>query len=118
MNLGINQDVFDGKWKQLRGTIKKQWGDLTDDDLKKVQGRYDQFLGLLQDKYGYSRQTAENEINTRLNDLYALGDQLQTSTRQAVTAVDETVTQRRWLTIAATLLVCIVVGLWLNNSGD
>lgn len=118
MHLGINQDVFDGKWKQLRGTIKKQWGDLTDDDLQKVQGRYDQFLGLLQEKYGYSRQTAENEIDTRLNDLYALGDHLQTSTQQAVTAVNETITQRRWLTITATLLFGVVVGLWLNSSGE
>ncbi len=118
MNLGINQDVFDGKWKQMRGTIKQQWGDLTDDDLRKVQGRYDQFLGLLQEKYGYSRQTAENELNTRMNDLAAFGDNLQTSTREVVTAVDQTVTQRPWFAMAATLLVGIIVGMWLNSSTD
>jgi uncharacterized protein YjbJ (UPF0337 family) len=57
----MNKDVFEGKWKQVRGDVKVWWGKLTDDDLEKVEGNYDKFIGLLQEKYGYTRQRAEEE---------------------------------------------------------
>ena len=43
----MNSDVFEGKWRQLRGRIKQAWGDLTDDELDRVKGNYDEFVGLL-----------------------------------------------------------------------
>ncbi len=61
----MNKDVFEGKWKQMRGQAKDWWGKLTDDDLERVGGKYDQFVGLLQEKYGYTRERAEEEINRR-----------------------------------------------------
>ena len=61
----MNKDVFEGKWKQMRGQAKDWWGKLTDDDLERVGGKYDQFVGLLQEKYGYTREHAEEEINRR-----------------------------------------------------
>jgi uncharacterized protein YjbJ (UPF0337 family) len=60
----MNKDVFEGKWKQVRGEAKVWWGKLTDDDLDKVAG---QFVGLLQEKYGYSREHAEEEIEKQMN---------------------------------------------------
>ena len=59
----MNSDIFSGKWKQLRGQAKVAWGKLTDDDLDKVKGEYDKFVGLLQEKYGYSRERAEQEVD-------------------------------------------------------
>jgi uncharacterized protein YjbJ (UPF0337 family) len=61
----MNKDVFEGKWKQMRGQAKDWWGKLTDDDLERVGGKYDKFVGLLQEKYGYTRERAEEEINRR-----------------------------------------------------
>lgn len=61
----MNDDVFEGKWKQIRGQAKMWWGKLTDDDLEKVNGKFDQFLGLLQEKYGYTREQAEAEYKKR-----------------------------------------------------
>jgi len=61
----MNNDVFEGKWKQIRGQAKVWWGKLTDDDLEKVGGKFDQFIGLLQAKYGYTRQQAEEEYKKR-----------------------------------------------------
>jgi uncharacterized protein YjbJ (UPF0337 family) len=61
----MNQDVFEGKWKQVRGQAKEWWGKLTDDDLERVGGKFDKFVGLLQEKYGYTRERAEEEINRR-----------------------------------------------------
>ena len=59
----MNKDVFEGKWKQVRGEAKVWWGKLTDDDLDKVAGQFEVFIGLLQEKYGYSRARAVKEID-------------------------------------------------------
>ncbi len=62
----MNKDIFEGKWKQMRGQIKVTWGKLTDDDLDQVEGKYDKFLGLLQEKYGLSRERAEEEVDRQI----------------------------------------------------
>ena len=62
----MNQDVFEGKWKEMRGQIKEWWGKLTDDDLERVGGKADQLIGVLQQKYGYTKEHAEEEFNRRL----------------------------------------------------
>jgi len=59
----MNKDIFDGKWKQIRGEAKAWWGKLTDDDLDRAAGKFDVFTGLLQEKYGYSHQRAVDEID-------------------------------------------------------
>jgi uncharacterized protein YjbJ (UPF0337 family) len=63
----MNNDVFEGSWKQIRGRLKEYWGRLTDDEIDQVEGRYDRMAGLLQEKYGYSRQAAEDEIRSFLD---------------------------------------------------
>ncbi len=65
----MNPDILQGKWKQVRGQFKVWYGKLTDDELEKTKGRIDQLVGLLQEKYGYTRQQAEKEINQRLAQL-------------------------------------------------
>ena len=62
----MNQDVFEGKWKEMRGQVKEWWGKLTDDDLERVGGQSEQVIGLLQAKYGYTRVHAEEEFKKRV----------------------------------------------------
>ncbi len=64
----MNRDVFEGKWKEMRGQVKEWWGKLTDDDLDKAGGKAEQLIGLLQQKYGYTKERAEEEFNRRLKE--------------------------------------------------
>jgi uncharacterized protein YjbJ (UPF0337 family) len=58
----MNSDIFKGQWKQLQGQMRRQWGRLTDDDLAKINGDLDIFLGRIQERYGRSREEAEREL--------------------------------------------------------
>jgi uncharacterized protein YjbJ (UPF0337 family) len=62
----MNQDIFQGKWKQFRGQVKQQWGKFTDDDLDRISGRRDELVGLMQERYGWDRQRSEQELNAFL----------------------------------------------------
>ena len=64
----MNADIFKGKWKQLRGDVKKWWGDLTDDDLDRIAGERDKLVGRIQERYGYAREQAEAEVDRYLNE--------------------------------------------------
>lgn len=59
----MNSDVFEGKWKQLKGHIQEQWGELTDDEVDQIQGKRDILVGKLQEKYGYTKDEAERQVN-------------------------------------------------------
>lgn len=59
----MNWDVAEGKWKQMRGEARKQWGKLTDSDWEQAAGEKDKFLGKLQERYGWSRDEAEKSTD-------------------------------------------------------
>jgi uncharacterized protein YjbJ (UPF0337 family) len=63
----MNSDILKGKWKQLRGEVQQWWGELTADDLDQIKGSYDKLAGRLQEKYGWSKQRAQEEIDRRLD---------------------------------------------------
>jgi uncharacterized protein YjbJ (UPF0337 family) len=58
----MNQDQVAGKWQQLKGKIKQQWGKLTDDDLTMLEGNRDQLIGKVQERYGIAREEAERQV--------------------------------------------------------
>ena len=64
----MNEDIFEGKWKQMRGNVREWWGKLTDDDFDRVAGKKDKLLGVLQERYGYTRERAEDEVNRRVRE--------------------------------------------------
>jgi uncharacterized protein YjbJ (UPF0337 family) len=63
MTVAINKDILQGKWKQARGKVKQQWGRLTDSELDQISGYYDELAGLIQERYGYSREKAQQELD-------------------------------------------------------
>ena len=62
----MNNDILEGKWKQVRGEAKGWWGKLTDNDLDRAAGKFDVLTGMLQEKYGYTRERAAEEIDKRV----------------------------------------------------
>jgi uncharacterized protein YjbJ (UPF0337 family) len=58
----MNNDIAEGKWKQMVGKAKTAWGELTDDELTKAEGRADKLTGLIQERYGKTREEAEREV--------------------------------------------------------
>ena len=65
--MDLNKDILEGNWKQLRGQIKEWWGKLTDDELDQIEGRRDILSGKLQERYGYTREEAEDAIQEFLD---------------------------------------------------
>jgi uncharacterized protein YjbJ (UPF0337 family) len=55
---------FKGAWTQTKGEVKEQWGKLTDDDLKEVDGRREVLVGKLQTRYAISHEEAERQVGT------------------------------------------------------
>jgi len=64
----MNTDILEGKWKQIRGEIRETWGELTDSELEQIAGKRDKLAGKLQEKYGWSRDEAERQIDDFLRD--------------------------------------------------
>lgn len=59
----MNWDQIEGKWKQAKGAMKQQWGKLTDDDLDTIQGKRDQLVGRLQERYGIAKEEAQKQAD-------------------------------------------------------
>ena len=58
----MNKDILKGQWRELKGQVKRKWGKLTDDNVDRIDGSYEELLGMLQKHYGYSREEAEREV--------------------------------------------------------
>jgi uncharacterized protein YjbJ (UPF0337 family) len=58
----MTNDINKGKWAQVRSKIHARWGRLTEDDIDKINGKHDQFIGMLQDRYGCTKQKAEDQL--------------------------------------------------------
>ncbi|MFZ4262109.1 CsbD family protein [Sphingobacterium sp. HJSM2_6] len=54
-----------GRWNVLKGKVKQQYADLTDDDLLYAEGKEDELYGKLQKKTGKTRE----EVQSWLKDL-------------------------------------------------
>ncbi len=59
----MNWEQVQGHWKLLKGTVKQQWGDLTDDEIDIMEGKREDLIGRLEAKYGYTKEKAEEEAD-------------------------------------------------------
>lgn len=52
-----------GTWKQFKGRLQEAWGDLTDDDLDRYEGKREQLEGHIQEKTGENRKAVRKKID-------------------------------------------------------
>lgn len=65
----MDWNEIEGNWKQFSGKVKEKWGQLTDDDITAANGKQDQLLGRIQERYGYEKDMAQREITDFVRDL-------------------------------------------------
>ena len=58
-----NQMQLKGRWQNARGRIKEAWGDLTDDEMDKVDGNWDQLVGTIRQKTGETTEVIESKLD-------------------------------------------------------
>lgn len=59
----MNKLTWKGRWNELKGKVKQQYGELTDDDLAYVDGQEDELLGRLQQRTGKTKEEVERWLN-------------------------------------------------------
>jgi uncharacterized protein YjbJ (UPF0337 family) len=64
----MNTDTFEGQWRQMRGELRSWWGRLSDNDFEKIAGKKDRLIGMLQEKYGYTHEAAQQEMDRRFRE--------------------------------------------------
>ena len=65
----MNNDIFEGKWKQLKGSVQAKWGKLTDSDLDRIEGNREKLVGIVQERYGKDKEQARKEVDNYLDSL-------------------------------------------------
>jgi uncharacterized protein YjbJ (UPF0337 family) len=63
----MNWDRVEGNWKQVTGKVKEQWGKLTEDDITVINGKQDQLVGRIQERYGIAKDEAQRQVDTWIN---------------------------------------------------
>lgn len=59
----MNWDRIEGNWKEFKGKAKQHWADLTDDDVESAEGKRDELVGKIQQKYGKAKDEAEKMVD-------------------------------------------------------
>jgi uncharacterized protein YjbJ (UPF0337 family) len=75
----MNWEQFEGKWKQYKGKTREKWGKLTDDDLNVINGKREQLVGKVQERYGIAKEEAQRQA-----DDYVRALQIEAEQEQAV----------------------------------
>lgn len=64
----MNEDILKGQWKQVKGNVQQWWGKLTNDDIDRIEGRQEELVGVLQERYGWERDKAETAVRERMDE--------------------------------------------------
>jgi uncharacterized protein YjbJ (UPF0337 family) len=65
----VNKDKLHGRWNELTAKVKKQWGELTDDEVRQADGNVDMLKAKIQQKYGDSREQVAAKFNELMEQL-------------------------------------------------
>ncbi len=63
----MNWNQIEGKWEQFKGSAQEKWGELTNDDMDVINGNRKQLVGKIQERYGKAEDEAEREVDEWLS---------------------------------------------------
>ena len=63
----FNEDQIKGKWTEFKGGIRNLWGRITDDDLEMTKGNSMKISGLIQNKYGETKEVVKEKLDKLLD---------------------------------------------------
>ncbi len=66
----MNWDQVSGNWQQFKGKVREKWGDLTEDEVARLEGNRDQLVGRIQERYGIARDEAERQVSDWLGTMH------------------------------------------------
>jgi uncharacterized protein YjbJ (UPF0337 family) len=138
----MNQDILQGKLRALQGRMKGRWGKLTSDDILRIDGKYDELVGTVQERYGYTQKKAKAEVKHLLESTQAWSDEAGERVQEVLDQAQETwesgkakaahyqqelvqklpeqpvqvVKEHPWLLLLTILLVGVVIGILLRDE--
>jgi uncharacterized protein YjbJ (UPF0337 family) len=138
----MNQDILQGKLRALQGRIKDQWGKLTSDDILRIDGKYDELVGTVQERYGITREKARAEVDAFIENAESWGQEVNERVQEALAQAQETwessrakaaqyqqdfvqklpeqpvqvVKEHPWLLLLTILLVGVIIGILLRDE--
>lgn len=62
----MKTNAIEGRWKELKGEVKRKWGLLTDNQIRQIEGSQERLIGAIQRRYGLTRHEAEKEVRSWL----------------------------------------------------
>lgn len=62
----MNNDIIQGKWNEIKGEIRSQWGKLTEDEIETSSGNMTSIAGLIQQRYGAKKEEVQEKLNSIL----------------------------------------------------
>ncbi len=60
----LTKEELTGTWNDIKGRVKQEWGNISDDELKQVEGNVDRLVGLIQKKTGEARTEVEKTLRS------------------------------------------------------
>jgi len=102
-------NVLEGTWNEIRGEVKDRWGEITDQDLDQIAGNRDKLVGTLQQKYGFTKQRAEQEVAAYTRDFDRKLHRTQQWLNQNVD-LEEMTSNMPWKAILGGLAAILLLG--------
>jgi uncharacterized protein YjbJ (UPF0337 family) len=84
MTANFNETTMKGKWLEIKGDIQNLWGKITDDELEKTKGDIKSIAGLIQQRYGFAKETFSAKLNEIFKDFMHQTDSVRESVKDAV----------------------------------
>lgn len=107
----MSSELTDTQWSQMKGFLRDKWNNLSDEDIRQINGRYDQLIAKLQQKYGLSKEAAEEEVRK-----WAAERGIKPLAMTKENAEGATSPFFKWLLAAAVALLLLLSYLGFQNS--